>query len=224
VKSTEQMSDTDFGLQVRAMTAANAKAVDSSIPSLVDLTPAPAPVAAPVTPAALVVYSPEAMVQLMVDHPEYTHAQFAAAFGRKANWFAAVLANGEFQAVLEPRRSEIHDPSLTATMEERMRGLALQSLNVLQQKLDTKEVNEQTILKAMELSTKALGMGMAVPVTAPVLVVNGAEAVADRILQAMLKAKERSEQAVIDVQSRMVKAAALAPTPNSLDLEFPSVR
>ena len=149
-------------------------------------------------------YSPEAMVELMVAHPHYTHAQFAAAFGRKAGWFAAVLASESFQLALDPRRSEVLDPGLTATLDERMRALALQSLDVLSSRLENPEVNEQTILKALEIGTKALGMGQAVPVVAAPTQATGAEAVASRIMEAMDKARERSKATAVDVEVKEV--------------------
>ena len=60
-------------------------------------------------------YTAAAMVQLMVEHPEYSHTQFAAHFGYQASWFAGVLVSPNLQAALEPRRSEIANPMLTGT-------------------------------------------------------------------------------------------------------------
>lgn len=120
------------------------------------------PLVAKVAEAARV-YSHEAMVELMIAHPEYTQAQFSSHFGHPPGWFSQVLASESFQLVLDVRRHEVNNPSLTATMEERFRGLALRSIGVLHEKLNVSNVNDLTVLKAMEVSVKALGMGQRAP-------------------------------------------------------------
>lgn len=105
-------------------------------------------------------YTHEGMIRLIIDNPTWTHKQFAAHYGRPASWFASVLATDEFQLALDPHRHEITDPSITATMEERLRALALRSMSVLQHKMESGKVADFTVIKAMENSTKALGMGV----------------------------------------------------------------
>lgn len=116
-------------------------------------------------------YTAAAMVDLMVEHPEYSHAQFAAHFGYKPSWFAGVLISRNFQMVLESRRSEVINPMLTGTMDDMFRALTLQSLTVLQQRIEDPRASEDLILKAAALGVKALGMGtaggMAPPPQAP---------------------------------------------------------
>lgn len=192
------MTDADFGLEVRALLAPTTGTVDSKL-SLAAKTPAPHPQQeAPVGP--LRQYSHESMIELMIEHPEYTHAQFSAAFGRKPQWFASVLASEAFQRALEPHREKIADPGLAANMEERMRALAMQSLEVLQGKLNGSSVPDATILKALEIGTKSLGMGTPAalpPATPPSMV--GPEAVAERIMLAMEKGRARKNLQAVDV-------------------------
>lgn len=153
------------------------------------------------------VYSPEAMVELMIAKPQHTPLQLAQHFGRGLSWFSSVLASDTFQAALAPRKDEILDPYLTASMEERFRALALQSLSVLSTKLDGKEVTEFLATKAAEIGVKALGLGNpkqeALP---PPAFATGADAVAERILAAMEAAKARAKATVVDVSSREVPA------------------
>lgn len=104
-------------------------------------------------------YTADLMVQLMIDHPEYTHKQFADHFGYKASWFAGVLISNNFQYALEQRRSEVINPQLTGTMDDMFRSLLVQSLTVLQQRLEDPRASEDLILKAAALGVKALGMG-----------------------------------------------------------------
>jgi len=120
------------------------------------------------------VYHPDAMVQLMVEHPEYTHEEFAAYFGYKQSWFAGVLISDRFQKALEPRRHEISNPMLTGTMQDLFRSMTVQSLVVLQQRLEDPKVSEDLIIKAITAGVKALGMGtpgmaLEVPVAPPTL-------------------------------------------------------
>ena len=167
-------------------------------------------------------YSPEALVALFIEQPGLSLKEYAQAFGRGAGWLSAVLANDSFQAYLTESgaRGMIHDPVIVGTMEERFRALAVHSLSVLQEKLDSKEASEFLVTKAAELSVKALGMGQVVRVetqeTAPQQV--GAEAVADRIMKAMAAARERSllnTANVVDVQATVVA------TPPQTSVETP---
>ena len=105
-------------------------------------------------------YSHEAMISLIIEQPLWSHSQYAAFFGRTASWFAAILATDGFQQALDPYRDEITDPSITATMDERLRAIALRSMTVLQHKLEDLKVPDETVLKGLEVTAKALGLGM----------------------------------------------------------------
>jgi len=152
-------------------------------------------------------YTPEAMVELIVLHPSWTPTQLCAHFGRGLSWFSSVLASDAFQLALDPRKPDIPDPYLTASMEERFRALALQSLGVLSTKLEGKEVSEFLATKAAEIGVKALGLGnpKLVELAAPAAV-SGPEAVADRIMAAMAAAKARINSEAIDVAVKEVPA------------------
>ncbi len=104
-------------------------------------------------------YTHDAMIQLIIDNPTWSHRQYAAYFGHFPSWFASVLASEVFQQQLDLRRDEVADPSLTATLQERFTALTLRSMDVLQLKLDDPKAQDATILKALELGVKALGLG-----------------------------------------------------------------
>lgn len=106
-------------------------------------------------------YTAAAMVQLMVDHPEYSHAQFAAHFGYKASWFAGVLVSQNLQKELEPRRHEISNPMLTGTLDDIFRALTLQAVTVLSSRLDSEKASDDLVIKAIGAGVKALGLGTA---------------------------------------------------------------
>jgi hypothetical protein len=158
---------------------------------------------APQLPVAKASYTHEAMVALMVENPNYSHGQLASHFGRPASWFSAVLASEAFQQVLDSRRHEVADPSLTATMEERFRALALRSVTVLQEKLNSSGVSDLVVLKAAEIGVKALGMGQRAPeLPAPVTNNSSSESVAEKLLAAM---DARDRQRTVDVETVEVK-------------------
>ena len=144
-------------------------------------------------------YSPGLMVQLMIDNPNWSHAQLAQFFGRLPSWTSAVLASDAFQTALDSRRHEVADPSLSATMEERFRGLAIRAAIVLQEKLNTTGVNDLTVLKAAELGIKALGLGQKQP-EAPQLPgpQNASQTVAEKLLAAM---EARDQARTVDVET-----------------------
>jgi hypothetical protein len=162
----------------------------------------PSAVAAPL--AVSVPYTPERMVQLMIDHPHYTHADLAKAFGRLPSWTSAVLASDAFQQALDGRRHEVADPSLSATMEERFKGLAIRAATVLQEKLNGQGVSDLVVLKAAELGIKALGLGAKAPEApqAPRLE-NSSQSIAEKLLQAM-DARDRTR--TVDVETVEVKS------------------
>lgn len=161
-------------------------------------------IALPAAPSAVSVpYTPERMVELMIAHPNWGHADLAKAFGRSPSWTSAVLASDAFQAALDMRRHEVADPSLSATMEERFRGLAIRAATVLADKLNAPGVNDLVVLKAAELGIKALGLGQKAP-EAPQRAVseNSSQSVAEKLLAAM-DARDRSR--TVDVETVEVK-------------------
>lgn len=104
-------------------------------------------------------YTPEAMIDLIVANPTWSHRKYASYFGYPPSWFANVLASDEFQLKLDPRRSEIKNPAITATLRERFTSLTVQSLACLQVRMDSDDIHESTVVKAIEVGVKALGMG-----------------------------------------------------------------
>jgi len=153
-----------------------------------------------VSPGALapLLYSHQAMVELMLQHPGYGHKELAAAFGRPASWMASVLASDSFQSALDPVRHLIHDPSLTASLNERYKALAIRTSNVLLEKMDKTEISELLVLKASEISIKALGMGTAMALPAPTQQRAGVETLAERLLEAMATKKRRDSADIED--------------------------
>jgi len=103
-------------------------------------------------------YSHEAMIDVIIAEPTITQNELAKRFNRSVSWISIVMGSDSFQAALAKRRDDIIDPFLIATVEERFRGLADQSLQIIAEKLE-KSQNLDVAFKALEISSKALGFG-----------------------------------------------------------------
>jgi hypothetical protein len=160
--------------------------------------------AATLAPSSGLRYSPELMVDLMVNNPDYSPKQLGEIFGKSQSWVAQVLASANFQAALDPRRAEVRNPEYAMTLEERFRGLTIRSLTVLQEKLEAgKALPDLTVVKIAELGIKALGMGQKAveKSSAEEAPKNSSEMVADRIMAAMAKRKAAEQGDAIDVDA-----------------------
>lgn len=104
-------------------------------------------------------YTHQAMIDLIIQHPELSQNQIAAQFGYTSSWLSNIMASDAFQEALAARREEVVDPILRATLQERTKALYLQSLAVLQAKLDSPTVSDKVALAAAELGAKSLGLG-----------------------------------------------------------------
>ena len=107
---------------------------------------------------ARVKYSHDAMIDMIVANPAIEQNALAAAFGYTVPWVSRVMNSDAFQARLAERKTEIVDPALIASVDEKLRTLASKSLDILIDKLSLAP-NLDTALKAVEVSTRALGYG-----------------------------------------------------------------
>src|SRR5258706_12723348 len=88
-----------------------------------------------------------------------TRAAVAPPFASTGCGASNTTSSNAFQAKRAPRREEIGDPVLKASLAERARGLVLQSINILQRELEKPQVPPNVALRAFELGAKAVGMG-----------------------------------------------------------------
>jgi hypothetical protein len=149
-------------------------------------------------------YSPDLLVDIIIRNPDLDHKQLGLMFGRGASWIAACIASRAFQDALEPRRHEVADPSISMSMDERFQALTIRALTVLNEKLDAgKALPDSTVLQAVAVGVKALGMGQKTPETAKPAdePMNSSERVAQRIMEAM----DKRRAAVVDVEAKEVK-------------------
>lgn len=109
-------------------------------------------------------YSHQDMIDFIIAHPGTSQNTLAARYGYSAGWICQVMASDAWKAAMAARREEMIDPILLATVKERFEGIAMLSLQRLQEKLEQPQVADNTVLKAVELGAKALGLGGNTPI------------------------------------------------------------
>lgn len=103
-------------------------------------------------------YTHDAMIDVILANPTIKQGELAEKFNRRPVWISRIIGSDAFQAALAKRREELTDPFLVATIEERMKGVAMQSLDIIAEKLESTK-NADLALKALDISAKSLGFG-----------------------------------------------------------------
>jgi hypothetical protein len=112
-------------------------------------------------------YSHQDMIDFIIANPGITQRVLASRYGYTEAWISNVMASDAWGVAMAARRTEICDPVLVATVEERFKGIVLQSQKRLMEKLEAPQVSDNVVLKAMELGAKALGVGGNAPPPVP---------------------------------------------------------
>ena len=110
------------------------------------------------TAIARVKYSHDAMIDLIIANPAISQGMLAQEFGYTQAWVSRIMNSDAFQARLAIRKADIVDPSLVLTIDEKLKALASKSLDVVLERLAVTQ-NPDTALKALEITSKALGYG-----------------------------------------------------------------
>lgn len=103
-------------------------------------------------------YSHDAMIDAIIADPALSQNQLATMFGYSVPWVSRVIGSDSFQARLAQRKDQLIDPVLIATIEDKLKGLASQSLDIIAEKLQATQ-NPDLAVKAADLAVKALGFG-----------------------------------------------------------------
>lgn len=112
-------------------------------------------------------YSHTDMIDFIIANPGVTQNALALRYGYSIGWISNVMASDAWQSAMAARRSEICDPVLVASVEERFRGVTMLSLQRLQEKLEAPTVSDNVVLRAVELGAKAMGVGGNAPPPPP---------------------------------------------------------
>lgn len=103
-------------------------------------------------------YTHDGFIDMIIANPAISQAALASHFGYTQAWVSRIMNSDAFQARLAVRKGDIVDPTLVATIDEKLKALASKSLDVVLEKLSVTQ-NPDTALKALEITSKALGYG-----------------------------------------------------------------
>lgn len=107
---------------------------------------------------ARVSYTHDAMCDLIIANPAIAKASIALHFGYSPAWVSRILNSDAFQLRLAARKADVSDPSLILTIEEKLKTLVSESLDVLIDRLALTK-DKDIALKGVEIGAKALGYG-----------------------------------------------------------------
>lgn len=127
-------------------------------------------------------YTHDAMIDLMISHPEWSKTDIAKHFGYSPSWISNIWASDAFQARYAERRTELVNPTLQVTLEENFRAMTYESLRVLKEKLEQPACPAEVALRAAEMGAKALGLGGHRAVVPPAPPPNRLEQLAGRLI------------------------------------------
>lgn len=102
-------------------------------------------------------YTHDSMIDLILQDPTVSSAELAAVFGYSAAWVARILASDSFQSRLAQRKSALVDPIIARSLNERLRTVAIRSMEVIEEKLAA-EPSAAYAMDALELATQGLGV------------------------------------------------------------------
>lgn len=110
------------------------------------------------TAVARVSYTHDAMIDMLIANPAISQNELAKAFGYTVGWVSRVRNSDAFLARLAERKADLVDPSIAATIDEKLRAVAAKSWDLVLDRLDAAPTFDMA-LDAAEKATKALGYG-----------------------------------------------------------------
>lgn len=161
-------------------------------------------------------YTHDAMIDLILGRPGVSQEEIGRYFGYTAAWVSRIICSDAFQMRLAERKGELVDPLIVQTFEERVKGAAASSLQLVQEELDAAAklpaghaLRRDFGMKALELTTKALGMGARDRSAAPPTQVNFVAVLPEKVADARTWVEEARLKAangatVLDVSAKEV--------------------
>ena len=113
----------------------------------------------PAPKKAISIFRLEAVVDLVLQHPEYNAPEIAQAFNRSINWAYQITSSSAFKQKLAERKEALIDPFISRTITDRFEALSNRALDILQERIEDDECDNATILKALDIAAKGLGYG-----------------------------------------------------------------
>lgn len=155
-------------------------------------------------------YSHEDMIDCLLSNPHITQNELALRYGYTPSWVSTVMSSDAWKAQYAKRRSEMVDPTVALSVNERMEALAQRSLDVLMTKLDEPAVPASVALKALELGARGREIGgFARPIAPPSP--DGAAFLAGLASASELYSKVRGQSKPLQLVPSVVDAEILEP-------------
>ena len=106
-------------------------------------------------------YSHDKMIDIIIANPRVKQDDLAATFGYTPGWVSRIMSSDAFRVRMAVRRSELVDPIISATLEDRFAALAMRGVEIMQQKLDVPAatVTFADAAKAAEIGARGLAVG-----------------------------------------------------------------
>lgn len=108
---------------------------------------------------AQVSYTHDAMIDLVLVNPKISQNDIAKHFGYSVPWVSRVMNSDAFLARLAQRKHDIIDPAIFATVDEKIRALAQQSLDKVLEYVAKPNCTFDQAMEGANLAVKALGYG-----------------------------------------------------------------
>lgn len=108
---------------------------------------------------ARVKFTHDGIIDAIIASPGISQGELAKMYGYTQPWISRVINSDAFQEMLAKRKSEIVDPTLVASIEEKLNEVASNSLDLITKRLGTGVISTQDAIKMVEVSTKCLGFG-----------------------------------------------------------------
>ena len=100
----------------------------------------------------------ECIINDLCQNPRITQLELCEMYGFTPNWVSRVLSSDSFKARLAERREELMYPDIKARVNDRMQSVVLQSMDVVQKKLNSGEASAEMALKALGIASSAMNM------------------------------------------------------------------
>jgi hypothetical protein len=106
-------------------------------------------------------YTHDALIDMIIAHPEFSQGQLANHFGYTQAWLSQVMASDAFKSKLAERKDALVDPILRLQIEERFKALVERSFEILMEKISVpaSQVPDQLALRTFEIASRAAGFG-----------------------------------------------------------------
>jgi hypothetical protein len=101
-------------------------------------------------------YTHEAMIDLILQEPTVTYKELAEVFSFSEGWISRVVASDSFQARLSERKASLIDPLIARSLNDRLRGVAVKAIDLVNEKLSAEEAGAAYALDALGIATSAM--------------------------------------------------------------------